>query len=311
MPAITNPNLQFREDLTNFAFGIMPDYMKVLAEAKRIAPIVPTGALAGRYAQFNAQAGFVAPKTKRAIGGVTAEAKVAATMVDFVLDPNAIKISIDQEIEVPLAGQNLAIVEESKTQTMLAQGTNSFGQGVYSALLAAVTAAANWGKWSDEGVDPIDELDQAGLAIAAATGIYPNICDITPPALRLLRSNPNTRKRFVGVAAPIPLDAIAGCFSFPCQMKVLTGMGLVGGGFGNNNATFSPLLGTAAWMYYSNPLATGENPSFAATLSMTRDLISGVYEYLSEDGTVKYLRVKWACKTVIQSTALAQRIDVK
>jgi hypothetical protein len=49
--------------------------------------------------------------------------------------------------------------------------------------------------------------------------------------------------------------------------------------------------------------------SFAVTLSLTRELISGVYEYMSEDGTVRYLRTKWACKSVVQSASLARRID--
>jgi hypothetical protein len=79
-----------------------------------------TGALAGRYASFNAQQGFVAPSTKRAAGGITADIKFAGSMTDFVLDSNALKASIDNEIEVPLAGDNISIVEESKVTTLLA-----------------------------------------------------------------------------------------------------------------------------------------------------------------------------------------------
>jgi len=305
----TNPNLTFRKDLTDFAFSIMPDYLKVLAEAKRIAPIVATGALAGRYASFNSQQGFVAPSTKRAAGGITADIKFAGSMTDFVLDSNALKASIDNEIEVPLAGDNISIVEESKVTTLLAQGTNSFAQDVYSVLKAGVSAHATFGKWGDATVDPIAQIDAAGLEIAAATGIYPNVCDITPQMLQLLRANPNTIKRFPGAVGGVSLDQIAGCLCFPCEIKIITGMGLTGGGFGNSSATYAPLLGTSCWLYYSNPLATGLNASFAVTLSLTRELISGVYEYMSEDGTVRYLRTKWACKSVVQSASLARRID--
>jgi hypothetical protein len=308
---MANPNLTFRKDLTDFAFAIMPDFASVLSEAKRIAPIVPTGALAGRYAAFNSQQAFVAPKTKRAIGGVTADAKFAASMVDFVLDPNAIKISVDQEIEVPMAGANLSIVEEAKTQTMLAQGVQSFATGVYDLLKSSVAADGTYGKWGDSAVDPIAELDAAGLAIAAATGIYPNRCDITPQMFAKLRANPNVAKRFPGLAGAITPELIASLLSFPCELKLITGMGLSSGGFGNDSATYAPLLGTSAWLYYSNPVATGLNASFAVTLSETRELMSGVYEYLSDDGTVKFLRTKWACKTVVQASGLARRIDLR
>jgi hypothetical protein len=151
--------------------------------------------------------------------------------------------------------------------------------------------------------------DAAGLEIAAASGIYPNVVDITPQMLQLLRANPNTVKRFPGVAGGISLEMVSSCLSFPCTINIITGMGLTGGGFGNSSATFAPLLGTSCWIYYSNPLATGLNASFAVTLSQTRELISGVYEYTNDDGTLRFFRIKWACKSVVQSASLARRID--
>ncbi len=305
---MANPHLQFRKDLTDFAFGVLPDYRKVLAEALAFAPVVPTGTMAGRYAQFNAQAGFVAPDARRAIGGATAEAKFNASMTDFVLDANALKIPIDQEIEVPLAGDNIAVVEQAKTETLLAQGINALAGNIYTVLGAGVTAHATFGKWGDSAVDPIDELEQAGFEIFAATGLYPNIGMISPQMLAKLRKSPLALKRFPGKPSNLSLDQIAGELSFPCTLTIATGAGLSGGGFGNAAATYVPLVGTAAWLFYSNPLATGLNPSFAALLSLSRDLLSGVYEYMSDDGTVRFLRTKWATKPVIQSTSLCRRI---
>jgi hypothetical protein len=306
-----NPRLTFRRDLTDFAMGIMPDYRKVLEEVLFFAPVVPTGSMAGRYAQFNSQQGFVAPNAKRAVGGATAEAKFGASMVDFVLDPNALKIPIDQEIEVPLAGENIAVVEQAKTETLLAQGTNCFAANVYTVLAAAVSAHATYGKWEDSAVDPIDELELAGFEIFAATGLYPNHCGISPQMFAKLRKNPLALKRFPGKAQNLALDQIAGELSFPCTMRIVTGAGLTGGGFDNAAATYAPLIGTAAWLFYSNPLATGLTPSFAATLSLTRDLLSGVYEYVNDDGTVRFLRTKWSTKPVIQSASLCRRIVYK
>ena len=64
-----NSRLTFRQDLTTYAFAILNDYAKVLAEAKRIAPVVPTGVFAGRYAQFNNKQDFELVDTRRAAGG--------------------------------------------------------------------------------------------------------------------------------------------------------------------------------------------------------------------------------------------------
>jgi len=306
---MANPRLIFREDLTTYSFAILADYQKVLTEAKRIAPVVPTGVLAGRYAKFDSKQDFALVDTRRAAGGETAVARYAADMVDFNLDNNALKIPIDEEIEIPQAGGNASLVERAKLHTLLAQSTQGLCRNVYSLLKAGITPDAALGHWGDSSVDPIDELEQAGFEIFEATGLYPNQIDMTPQMLRLLRKNPLSLKRFPGKQQNMSLDLIVGELSFPCTMNIVTGAGLTGGNFGNDNASFAPLLGTAAWLYFSNPLATGQNPSFAVTLSQSEELISGVYEYLSDDGTVRFLRVKWQVKPVVQSTKLVRRID--
>jgi hypothetical protein len=92
------------------------------------------------------------------------------------------------------------------------------------------------------------------------------------------------------------------------DMQMVTGAGLASGDFGQSSATFTPMLGVACWVYYSNPIASGQNATFAMTLARDADLLGGVYEYMTEDGTSKKLRLAWFVKTVVQSAALARRI---
>ena len=68
------------------------------------------------------------------------------------------------------------------------------------------------------------------------------------------------------------------------------------------------MLGTACWIYYSNPIANGMNATFAMTLSREADLLGGVYEYLTEDQTRRMLRLAWFTKSVVVSSALCRRI---
>jgi hypothetical protein len=117
-------------------------------------------------------------------------------------------------------------------------------------------------------------------------------------------------KRFPGKSGRFSLDDAAGEMSGNMQFVKSQAAGLTAGGFGNSAATFAPFLGTAAWLYYSNPMANGMNPSWAITLSYAPELLDGVYEYMNDEGTVRYLRIKWATKTVLQSTKLARRIAV-
>ena len=307
MSTTANPRLQFRQDLTDFAFGILQDNLKLLAEIKRIAPVVPVGVLAGRYAEFNDLQDFAVGDTKRVAGGTTATAKFAAKMTDFTLQPNALKIGIDQEIEVPLAGDNSAALEQAKTHTLISQAVTGLAGDGYTILKAGRSAHSTFGKWSDANTDPMDELEQAALEIYAATGMWPNKIDITPTMWRYLKKHPLTLKRFGGKDRAIDMAAIGQEIGVP-DMQLVTGAGLSSGDFGQTSASFAPQLGQSAWIYYSNPLANGLNASFAVTLARDADLLGGVYEYMTDDGTSRMLRLAWFVKAVVVAAGLCRRI---
>lgn len=305
-----NPNLQFREDLTDYGHAVLNDYQATLAEVKRIAPVIPTGVLAGRYPTFNSKNDFAIVNTKRSAGGVTPVAAFGGTMSDFVLENNALKIPIDQEIEIPLAGGNAPVLERAKVHGLLAQSVQSLALDVYTILKAGVSAHATFGKWGDAAIDPIDQLDAAAEEIYAASGMYPNECLMTPTMWRRFKNNPNTIKRFPGKNRSMSMEDMgADVGDGSIRFGMVKGAGLTSGNFGNSSATFAPFLGTSAWLYYASPLAAGLSPNFAAIMARDAELLGGVYEYMSDDGTVRYLRLRWDVKAVVQSTALVRRID--
>ena len=305
-----NPNLTFRQDLTDIALGIVDDSEKKIAEIKRIAPVVPTGVLAGRYPEFNNIQDFAVTDTKRVAGGKTAEAKFAGKMTDFTLQPNALKLGVDQEIELPMAGGNAAVVEAAKTHTLVTQAIGSLANDVYTVVLAGRSAHATFGAWSDADVDPMDQLEQAAIEIYEATGMWPNKIDITPTMWRLLKKHSLTLKRFGGKQGAINMADVGNEIGIP-DMQLVTAAGLASGDFGQSSVTFAPRLGNSAWVYYSNPIANGMNATFAMTLSQTADLVGGVYEYLTEDGTCRMLRLAWFVKAVVVAAGLARRIVSK
>ena len=302
-----NPNMVAREDLQEYAFAILRDNAKLLAEAKRICPVAPTGALAGRYATFNDHQDFAVTDAKRVAGGPTATAKFAGKFNDYTLQPNALKIGIDLEIELPMAGANGKAVERAKTRTLMAQAIGNFANDAYTILKAGRSAHATLGKWSDPNVDPIDQIEAAAIEIYEATGMWPNKVDITPQMWRYLKKNALTLKRFGGKSASMKMEDV-GAEAGGFDMQLVTGAGLASGDFGQSAPAFTPMLGTACWIYYSNPLATGDNATFACTLAVDEDLLTNVYEYMSSDGTQRFLRIPWFTKPVVVSAALARRI---
>jgi hypothetical protein len=303
----TNPNLVSREDLQEYAFAIVQDNEKLLAEAKRIAPPAPTGSMAGRYLTLNDKQDFAVTDSKRVAGGETAIAKFGGKWNDYTLQPNGLKQFIDLEIEVPLAGKNAVALERAKVRTTVAQSITNYASDVYTILKAGVTQHATFGKWSDPNVDPIDEITAAAIEIYEETGMWPSNIDITPQMWRRLKGSSLALKRFSGKSAAMKLEDVGAEAGIP-DMQLVTGAGLASGDFGQTSATFTPMLGTACWIYYSNPLATGSNATFACTLCMEENFIGDVYEYLSEDGTRRWIRIPWMTKPVVQSAALCRRI---
>lgn len=309
MPA--NPNLVLNDGLTQYAQFIAPDWKKAMAEALGIAPVVPTGAMAGRYAKFNNRQAFLVPDARRASGGETATAQFAGEMVDFILDPNALKIAVDQEIEVPLAGGTSTLLEQAKTRTLLSQGANAFSVAVFDTVLAAVAAKAGKGAWGDAAKDPMAELEEALDEVEGKTGLTPNVVSISKPMWRLLKKHPKTLARFPGKSAAITPQLVAEEIGDgDLSVEIVSGRGFRSGNIGTKAATTVPFMGNSALVHYRDPMPTQFSPGFAATLAMDSNMLEGVYEYMSDDGAVKYLRTKWRIKTVVQSALLCCRIDL-
>ena len=201
--------------------------------------------------------------------------------------------------------------KQAKIRTLMSNWANSRFVRVWNKATTSgnytASTVTNTGKWSDPNVDPIDQIEAAAIEIYEATGMWPNKVDITPQMWRYLKKNALTLKRFGGKSASMNM-ADVGAEAGGFDMQLVTGAGLSSGDFGQSSATFAPMLGTACWIYYSNPIANGMNATFAMTLSREADLLGGVYEYLTEDQTRRMLRLAWFTKSVVVSSALCRRI---
>jgi hypothetical protein len=288
----------------------MPDFAKAMAILNLLAPVVPTGGGTGKFNKFDTTQGFKQYSQavlRRAMGGAASRISLLEDSANYSADPYGLSIAIDDH-ERTLAGDGgQALLEQAKTRTLMAQAIGNFANDAYTILKAGRSAHATLGKWSDPNVDPIDEIEAAAIEIYEATGMWPNKVDITPQMWRYLKKNALTLKRFGGKNASMKMEDV-GAEAGGFDMQMVTGAGLASGDFGQSAPAFTPMLGTACWIYYSNPLATGDNATFACTLAVDEDLLTNVYEYMSSDGTQRFLRIPWFTKPVVVSAALARRI---
>ncbi len=305
-----NPNLTLRQDLTDFGFGLMQDHQELIDEINFFAPTVPTGTLAGRYAKFHAQQHFTRLNTRRGAGGETRTARWAAEMVDYLLNNDALKIPIDTEIEIPLASSGVTMLERSKLATLMSQGIVSLASTVHEQVRSQVPEHATFGDWTKDNVNPITELWLASLEIYKQTGFFPNRIGMSPLMWYCLTENLQVKadyKQFIPMLDPAMISKrIPG----NPEIRILKGAGLEGG-FDQENPELKPFMGEGCWIFYANPVKSVDEPAFANILATDPAIFGGVYEYLSDDGVQRWMRMAWNTKPIIRSTMMARRLALK
>lgn len=304
-------DLIINKTMTDYAHLILPDYKKNMQQALGLAPLTPTGTMAGQYMAFDDKQAFIIPKTARVAGGETADAQFSGRMVDYILESNGLKTFIDDEIEVPLAGAGASLLERAKVATLLSQGANAFTTSVFDKIIAGTTPVAGKGVWEDDAVDPLEELDEGLQAIETNSGISGNVITIAKPMWRRLVKHPKVIKHFPGKIGPITKELVAlELGETDLSIEIVSGRGFRTGNLGGAaGATTVPFMGNSAFVHYREPNPGPLSASFAATLAQSEDMIENVYEYTSLDGTKRYFRIRWALKSVIKSALLAYRID--
>ncbi len=300
------------DTLTTYAQLIAPDWMAILKEAHSVAPVVEVGTLAGKYMRFDSRQAFVIPDTRRGVGGETQVAQWAGELVPFILDPNALKIPIDLEIEVPLAGRTSDKIREVKTRTLLCQSANAFSAATFRRVKAAVAATAGKGKWSSATVDPLDEIEEGIEAVEKRTGLTPNTVTVSKTMWRRIKKHPKVIARFPGKSNAITPQLVAEEIGdSDVRLEVVSGRGFEQSGLGGAaGAETVPFLGDTCLVHYRDTMPSQYSPGFCATLAYDSAMLEGVYSYTSPDGAVEFLRVKWAFDIVTQSALLAYRIDL-
>jgi hypothetical protein len=188
----------------------------------------------------------------------------------------------------------------------------SYIADVVTKVKAGVAATAGKGDWQAANVDPIVEINDIMETVWSNTGIVPNCVAIDFAAWCRLKANTLVKKYFPGAAQlNITTDAVASLLINPnAKVKVVELCGLTGGGLANSSATRVGVLGGSVLAYYSNPMATPYDPSFAKTFSPAASLFTEVYSY-REEPHLDWYENNWTCEPKVISSTLAGRIDVK
>ena len=304
-------SMTLRQDLTDYAFGLLPDFQHLLDLADLFAPRVPTGTTTGRYTIFNSAQAFLAYDADRGLGGTAQRIKFGADVGTFDATPKALEVGIDDEERNRAGEAGFPLLERAKTRTLVSNACVSHLNKVMTVVSAGVAAVANRGVWSDPNTDPLAELDEQMEAILNATGILPNNIAMDFGPWRKLRNHPKVRSRMPGAARAVPsMDDIAAMLTAPNVKMTLATARKATAGFKNTDDSKTAILGSNAYLFYSSPAADQYDPSFCKAFSVRPEQLTAVRTYRDETVRSDILALDWSNDIEVVSASLARRLAI-
>jgi hypothetical protein len=302
---MASPTLNLRSDLSDYAFGVAQDEIKVLSLANMLAPVVETGAAHIQYAVFNSDNAFQSYNARRGLSGKAQRILFGADTATADLSPNALEIPIDDH-ERDTAGDGFGALEKAKTKSLVLNGYLAHCREVVAVAQAAIAAVANKGVWSNANTDPVDQLDEQIEALARYG--MPNKLVMDIGAWRVAKNHPLVKARFN--AKGFTLADFASQLLNPSIEIELTAVGINTYGFANAAQVKKAVLGAEVWIFHSSTAATPYDPSFMKTFATKASLFEGVSTYRDDSTRSDVYALDWTAKPTVVSTVMAKRLVI-
>lgn len=292
--------------LTNYATGIANDSASAMANF--IAPIVPTGAQHGQFKTFDNKEAFAVYDSARAVGGPATRIEFASGDAFFNCKPQALEIAIDDSERDPNADP--LSIERAKVRTLVINTNTSHEAKVFALVKAAKAATGGVGDWSDDAVDPVEQIDGEILKIINATGQMPNRMAIGIGAWKALKNHPLVRGRLSDNSKEsVTLTQLASMLLNPeMEIKVgIMGMDTAKAGKAKNSVN---IIGNEVFIFIASENPTQYDPSFAKTFMVSNSPIDAVREYRDEGRRSDIFCTDWSEDPQVVSTQCGVRISV-
>jgi hypothetical protein len=169
----------FKKYLYNFTKGIYNEKSQMLGNF--VSPIVQTPTLAGNYQSYDTKDALTISDLTRQPGQAAFMVATQGTPVAFAMTPYALDWPIDNAILNMDDKETATIHYETIAKFIVSKAITNLEYQVWTSVAANVTATGGWGTgWaasvtqSNVIVNPLEQISEAAMQIAASSSIMPN-----------------------------------------------------------------------------------------------------------------------------------------
>lgn len=301
--------------LTAYAQGFANDLLQQQMVVNALCPTVPVSGASGGFKIFSDENSFRVYNTQRGLGGRARRIEFDATDGSFNCQPQALEVTIDDhERDLAAAGGNPVageLLDQGKIRALINSTALSHYDKVVAFVIANTTAVADRGNWSNEDVDPIDQLDEQLEALSVDVGSVANInLVLSTSAWRALRNHKKTKARCSGVqVGGITREQLQSILMFPANV-VIGAVSKLSSKLGQTTKTKSNIVGGNAILTYSVPSPTPYDPSAFKCFTTGSGNVNAVRSYRDDSARSDVHAVDWSEDIKATSTLAVKRLAV-
>jgi hypothetical protein len=305
--------------LTSYASGVWNDVTSVMSFANRIAPPVPVPGSNGQYKDFSDKNSFKKYSTKRALGGDPTVIAFEAADAYFNCAPQALEARVDKEEDRqagavegnPMLELTRQLLDQGKIRALMNATAIAHAFDVATYVLANTVATVGLGRWDDDELDPVDQINSELLAISLAVGSTIGIkLTMDLSVWSGLRRHPKVKERLRGVQAEeISVAQLKAMLDIDVDVEI-------------HNIVFDAsaldvaadkrrMLAGVVLIHYSVPNPTVYDPSAFKTFTVGPGaLMTGVRTYYPPNGLYRGHLLDWSRDIKKTGSLCVRRIDV-
>lgn len=305
--------------LTNYAAGVWNDISGVMSLAERLAPTTPVPGASGQFKDFSDKNSFKIYSTRRALGGDPNVIKFEAGDAFYNATPQALEARVDKAEDQqagaidgnPNADLIRQLLDQGKIRALLNSVALSHAKDVVDFVLANTTPIAARGDWSNAELDPMDQINEALLALSLSVGSTKGVKITFDLGIwSQLRAHPKLKSRLIGVQVQyVSVEQFKSLLIFDCDVEI-TNIIYDTAALGQAASKKRVMAGTFL-MHYSVPNATVYDPSAFKTFTVGPSALqNGVRSYQAANQLWRAHLLDWSRDIKLTGSLCVKRIDV-